>query len=99
MSISEEETASMTMTPSLSHVRPLALALAAAAALMAPAVQAANETTRVIVAFKPGAQGAARAAVVAARGTVKLEIHGMDAVAVDLPVQALAGLSRNPNVE
>ena len=89
----------MTMTPSLSHVRPLALALAAAAALMAPAVQAANETTRVIVAFKPGAQGAIRNAVAAARGSVKLEIHGMDAMAVELPTQALAGLSRNPNVE
>jgi subtilisin family serine protease len=99
MSISEEETASMTMTPSLSHVRPLALALAAAAALMAPAVQAANETTRVIVAFKPGAQGPVRNAVAAARGSVKLEIDGMDAMAIEVPVQALAGLSRNPNVQ
>jgi subtilisin family serine protease len=82
--------------PSLRHA---ALALAAVATLAAPLAMAQNATTRVIVAFKPGAAGAARAAIAAARGDVKHEIQGMDAVAVELPTQALAGLSRNPNVE
>lgn len=82
--------------PSLRHA---ALALAATAALAAPAAMAQSATTRVIVAFKPGAAGAVRVAVAAARGALKHEIHGMDAVAVELPTQALAGLSRNPNVE
>ena len=75
------------------------LALAAAVALLAPVAQAANDTTRVIVAFKPGAHGALRAAVAAARGSVKREIFGMNAMAVEVSAQALAGLLRNPNVE
>jgi subtilisin family serine protease len=56
-------------------------------------------TTRVIVAFKPGAAAAARQAVSAARGNVKLEIAGMDAMAVEVPTAALRGLARNPNIE
>lgn len=74
------------------------LLIAAAAALALPAA-AAPDTTRVIVAFKPGAQGAMRAAVAAARGAVKHEIHGMDAMAVELPAAAVAALARHPNVE
>jgi subtilisin family serine protease len=77
----------------------LLLALAAGAAIAAPAAQAAPDTTRVIVAFKPGAAGAAKAAVASARGSVKHEIQGLDAIAVELPTAALAALSRNPNVE
>jgi subtilisin family serine protease len=90
----------MTTSRFLSPRRPLALALAATAALLtAPALHAAPETTRVIVAFKPGAAGHAKVAVAAARGSVKHEILGMDAMAIEVPTQALAGLSRNPNVE
>lgn len=89
----------MKSSESRNPVRPLALVLAVAAALVAPDAQAAGDTTRVIVAFKPGAAAQGRAAVAAARGNVKLEIQGMDAVAVEVPVAALAGLSRNPNVE
>jgi subtilisin family serine protease len=54
--------------------------------------------TRVIVAFKPGAAAAVKSAVAAARGAVALEIYGMDAMAVEVPSQALKGLSHNPNV-
>jgi subtilisin family serine protease len=75
------------------------LACAAAALGMAgQAAAAAADSTRVIVAFKPGAASAIRSAVGAAHGTVKQEISGMDAIAVEVPVKALNGLVRNPNV-
>ena len=78
---------------------PSLVVAAVVAALAAPLAQAAADTTRVIVAFKPGALGAARGAVAAARGTVAHEIFGMDAMAIEVPTAALAGLSRNPNIE
>ena len=61
--------------------------------------QPAGKPDRVIVAFKPGAAAAGRAAVLAARGRVVHEIFGMDAVAIEVPAQALQGLSRNPNID
>lgn len=67
--------------------------------LSGPAAWAAADTTRVIVAFKPGAAAAGRAAVAAAGGQHKLDIAGMDAVAIEVPTAALNGLSRNPNIE
>jgi subtilisin family serine protease len=73
--------------------------VSAAAALAAGSAMAAADTQRVIVAFKPGAAAAARQAVTAARGNVKLEIAGMDAMAVEVPTAALRGLARNPNIE
>lgn len=81
--------------------RPLLLALAAAAsgAAMPAGAAPATDTTRVIVAFKPGAAAAIRGAVSAARGSVKHEIFGMDAMAVEVPAAALNGLARNPNVD
>ena len=59
---------------------------------------AAPDTTRVIVAFKPGSAASVKAAVKAARGDVKHEIFGMDAMAIEVPSVALQGLSHNPNV-
>ncbi len=78
---------------------PTLLAIALAAALVTPAAMAAPDSTRVIVAFKPGQAAAGRAAVNAARGVVQHEIFGMEAMAVEVPTQALAGLARNPNVD
>ena len=75
-----------------------ALALAAALLWVPASYAAAPETSRVIVAFKPGTHAAMKAAVVGARGAVKHDIVGMDAMAVELPAQAVAALSRNPNV-
>ena len=60
---------------------------------------AAPDTTRVIVAFKPGSAANVKSAVKAAKGNVKLEIHGMDAMAIEVPTAALKGLQNNPNVE
>jgi subtilisin family serine protease len=74
-------------------------AIVSGAALLAAAGVAHADSTRVIVAFKPGAAAAAKQAVAAARGQVKLEIAGMDAIAVEVPAAALRGLARNPNVE
>ena len=79
--------------------RHMFVAMAVAVAFAAPLAHAAGAKTRVIVAFKPGAAGAARAAVAAAQGQIKHEIYGMDAMAIEVPTQALAGLSRNPSVE
>ncbi len=77
-------------------LRPAALA---ALVLLGCAAWAAPDTTRVIVAFKPGAAVTVKAAVARAAGTVQHEIFGMDAVAIEVPAAALAGLQRNPNVE
>ena len=86
--------------PSSIPCRPLIVALAAMAVLGAPAAYAADPaTTRVIVSFKPGAAASGRAALAALRISVKHQIQGMDAVAVEVPAQALAGLARNPHVE
>jgi subtilisin family serine protease len=67
-------------------------------ALAATTAASAATTTRVIVTFKPGAAAAVKAATGAARGTVVHEIYGMDAIAIEVPPQALKGLERNPNV-
>ncbi len=60
---------------------------------------AAPDTTRVIVAFKPGSAASMKAAVKAAKGNVKHEIVGMNAMAIEVPAVALKGLQNNPNVE
>jgi subtilisin family serine protease len=60
---------------------------------------AAADTTRVIVAFKPGSAASMKAAVKAAKGSVKHDIFGMNAMAIEVPTAALQGLSHNPNVE
>ncbi|WP_036172786.1 S8 family serine peptidase [Massilia sp. 9096] len=78
----------------------LGLCVAAiATAFAVPAAAAAPDTTRVIVAFKPGAKAALKSAVAAARGAVKQEIFNMDAMAIEVPSVALKGLANNPNVE
>ena len=77
--------------------RPLPILAAVLVALGTGSVHAAG-TTRVIVQFKPGASAAAKAAVMA-QGQLKHRIEGMDAVAIEVPTQALRGLERNPNVE
>lgn len=87
-----------TLSSCISARLPLAVAMAALC-LAGPTSAAAPDTSRVIVMFKAGGPAAGRAAVAAARGHVVHEIEGMDAIAIEVPVQALKGLERNPNVE
>ena len=77
----------------------LCLTAAAASILCNSAMAAAPETTRVIVAFKPGAKALLKGVVSAAKGSVKHEIFGMNAMAIEVPLVALKGLENNPNVE
>ena len=67
----------------LRAMRPVCAAVATLVA--ASAVHAASDSQRVIVMFKPGAVGAGKAAGAAARGVVKHEIYGMDAIAIEVP--------------
>jgi subtilisin family serine protease len=60
-------------------------------------VAQADQTTRVIAVFAPGATAEGKAAIAAARGEIKLDITGMDAVAAELPTEALAGLQHSPH--
>lgn len=62
-----------------------------AVGVSAPAL-AAEETTRVIVAYKAGASTKVKGAIAAARGNIKHEIDEEDAVAVDLPKRVQADL-------
>ena len=65
------------------------LVVAAAAIGCIGSATAAPDTTRVIVAFKPGAAAKVKAAVSAARGSLKHEIFGMNAMAIEVPAVAL----------
>lgn len=90
----------MKLTPTPFKPRLAWLALAATTLCLPFAQAAAPEpTTRVIVAYKPGALGLMRAAVASARGNVAHEIFGMDAMAVELPAKAVAALARHAQVE
>ncbi len=77
----------------------ICLAAMLAAGVLGNAQAAAPDTTRVIVAFKPGSAAKMKSAVAAAKGSVKHEIFGMNAMAVEVPLAALKGLENNPNVE
>ncbi|KFC71968.1 S8 family serine peptidase [Massilia sp. LC238] len=75
------------------------LAALVAAGVFGNAQAAAPDTTRVIVAFKPGAAAKVKSVVAASKGSVKHDIFGMNAMAIEVPAVALKGLENNPNVE
>ena len=75
------------------------LCIAAVAAGVLGSAAAAPATSRVIVAYKDGAAAKVKDAVNAGHGSVKLEITDMNAMAVEMPTAALAGLAHNPNVD
>ena len=72
-------------------------AFAAAAAVPAPALAAAPDKVRVIIAFNAKVAAQAKAAIAAARGEDVVSIHGMDAIAMTIPAKALPGLQHNPH--
>lgn len=74
------------------------LMVSSLSAQAAPLQNADEAKVRVIVAMKPGKAAEARGAVMSARGVLKHEIAGMDAVAIEVPEAALKGLANNPNV-
>jgi subtilisin family serine protease len=81
-------------------MRKMQASLPALLAALAAAVPAsAADTTRMIVAFKPGAAASVRAALAGAKGNVKHEIFGMNAVSVELPATALRRLRSRADVE
>ena len=75
------------------------MAALVAAGIFGNAQAAAPDTTRVIVAFKPGAAAKVKSVVAASKGSVKHDIFGMNAMAIEVPAVALKGLENNPNVE
>jgi subtilisin family serine protease len=66
--------------------------------VFAQASRAAGEA-RVIVAFKPGAAAAVRAAIARSGGHVSVDLSEVRALAVALPTAAVAALRRNPQIE
>jgi subtilisin family serine protease len=58
-----------------------------------------TDTTRVIVKFKKGQKAALKSLVGGLKGKVKHDIFNGDAMAIEVPRAALAGLENNPNVE
>lgn len=80
-----------------------AVGLAATLALVPAAAGAApkSDTTRVMIAFKPGtaAASAVRAAIAKAGGRVVVELDEVNAVAVELPRRAVAALKRHTHVD
>lgn len=64
-----------------------------------PAAAQPNERVRAVVAFRPGAAAAMRAAITNAGGRVLLELEEVNAVAVDLPRRAFLALQRSPYAE
>ncbi len=76
----------------------LSLSLAGSAVCLAPAASAAS-SIRVIISYKAGGEGPAKAALTAARGAVKLDIADAEAVVAEIPPGELAALRANPHVE
>jgi len=73
----------------------LCAGLALAVAAVGSAGAAAQDTARYVVEFKPGMAAAARQALAAAGGRIKLEIIGGEAVAVELPKHLVATLKKH----
>jgi subtilisin family serine protease len=76
----------------------IGLSLAAAVLLSAAGTASAEDTKRVIVSYKDGAGANAKAAVARARGELKREITGANAMAVVVPVSAIADLQSDASV-
>lgn len=76
-----------------------ALSLALGLLLGTSPASAADDGARYIVAFKAGKGHAGRQALTQARGLLRHEVQGQDAVSADLPAAALKTLQNNPHVD
>jgi subtilisin family serine protease len=74
------------------------LAQAQTQALTAAQLKA-QAKVRVVVAYKSGADAAARAAIAAAGGRIVVDLSDDDALAIELPARALLALQRNAAVD
>ena len=81
------------------HLALTALSLALGLLLGASPASAADDSTRYIVAFKAGKGALGRHALAQARGQLRHEVHGQDAVSANLPAAALKALQNNPHVD
>lgn len=76
------------------------MAAAISGGIAANAAAAAQpDNVRVIVAFKKGAQANGKAAIAAAKGSIKEDLAAIDAAAAEVPAKALNGLRNNPHIE
>ncbi|SFU74396.1 S8 family serine peptidase [Pseudoduganella namucuonensis] len=75
------------------------MGLMAAAVGASVAAAAQPDNVRVIVAFKKGAQQNGKAAIAAAKGSIKEDLADIDAAAAEIPAKALNGLRNNPHIE
>ena len=75
-----------------------AIGLSLAAACLAPPALAAD-TVRVIISYKAGGEGQAKAALKAARGALAADLHDLEVVVAELPAGEVAALRKNPAVE
>lgn len=74
----------------------ICLGVIATAGIMSAA--SAQSTKRVIVHFKEGGKANARAAVLSARGTMKTEVWGMNAMSVEVTADGMRRLKANKNL-
>eukprot|EP01034_Spumella_vulgaris_P030494 gene30494-37719_t len=76
-----------------------ALGLMAAAVSASVTAAAQPDSVRVIVAFKKGAQQNGKAAIAAAKGSIKEDLPSIDAAAAEVPSKALGDLRNSPHIE
>ena len=76
-----------------------ALGLMAAAVSASVTAAAQPDSVRVIVAFKKGAQQNGKAAIAAAKGSIKEDLPSIDAAAAEVPSRALGDLRNSPHIE
>lgn len=71
----------------------------ATASVLSVSAHAATDKERVIVSFKPGSKAAVQQAVKKVGGETKVDLSKYNAMAIEVPENALKGLRNNPNVE
>ncbi|MBN1248877.1 MAG: S8 family serine peptidase [Anaerolineae bacterium] len=86
------------MLKRIGHLAILVFVVLGLVAVAQPSLSLAGGEERVLVEFIPGRGAEVRSALQRAGGTVHFEFDELATIAVSLPSQAVAALSRNPNV-